>query len=130
MSGRGDSPPEADQPSAENPALSGRWDSPPEAPARLTSTMKAGGDAPTAQNQRSFDAECATREHGMSGRPDSNRRPLGPEPSALAGLRYAPKSKLVFRVGRDAARPDRTSSSLRKVMQISLISNDVAPFSQ
>ena len=26
----------------------------------------------------------------LSGRGDSNSRPLGPEPSALAGLRYAP----------------------------------------
>ena len=30
-------------------------------------------------------------DRAESGRGDSNPRPLGPEPSALAGLRYAPK---------------------------------------
>jgi hypothetical protein len=30
-----------------------------------------------------------------SGRADSNRRPLGPKPSALTGLRYAPSANSI-----------------------------------
>jgi hypothetical protein len=60
-------------------------------PARPSTALPGG----TGGNPRPSDAPQKKEHQGfpgahLSGRWDSNPRPLGPEPSALAGLRYAP----------------------------------------
>ena len=45
----------------------------------------------------------------LSGRWDSNPRPLGPEPSALAGLRYAPNEILCSSASLSRVPPPRLS---------------------